>query len=44
MVDGLTVIAGIPLNVVAVATILVVGKFLDCLCKCSKESFDTDGQ
>ncbi|MCK5524907.1 MAG: hypothetical protein KAI83_17410 [Thiomargarita sp.] len=40
--DGLvTVTGGIPLNVAAVATILVAGKFLDRLCDCSKneESF-----
>ena len=36
VVDGLTVLVGIPFNIVAVATILVLGKFLDRLCDCPK--------
>ena len=33
--DGLTVFAGMPVNVVALASILVAGKFIDRLCDCS---------
>jgi hypothetical protein len=32
--DSLTFVVGIPVNFVAVATILVSGKFLDRLCDC----------